>query len=148
MARRSFFKSEKRDDRERDEIQKKDTKETTVLNTNKVEIKPKEELGKIEIEEESTEKRAEKTETHKLPESVPTPVQPATPAPVVVPPPAPIPPTTPAVKKQITQKMSFSGFMTFDENYGKIRHLINNGWKIKSEHKTTTDHTITLVKEV
>jgi len=55
----------------------------------------------------------------------------------------------PALPKRIeTKKFSFSGFLTFEQNYAKIKSWLDNGWKIKEDKKTTTDHVITLIREI
>lgn len=49
-------------------------------------------------------------------------------------------------KPKEIKKLTFSGFYSWEENYKKIAGLLNDGWKIIKEEKTTTSHKIILEK--
>lgn len=56
------------------------------------------------------------------------------------------------VKRVIREKkiIQFSGFYTFDENIASLNALFpkEEDWKIISETRTTTDHFVTIEKEI
>jgi hypothetical protein len=86
----------------------------------------------------------EKPPVEKTPEIVIK--KPAEETPFVVPVPLIVPSKpqpAPQPKKKV-QKFHYSGFRTFEENYPKIQRFLDEGWKIISERKTTTEHYIVI----